>query len=342
MQKPIKRKIILLTFDYELFLFQSGTVENCLLKPTELLIDTLAKEKIKTTFFIDILFYHIISKNPDFNEITAKIKSQLHKLLRDGHRLELHLHPQWLNAEYTNGEWTFPPPIKYSIQEFEEAEQYKIFKTGYDALQEICHEIIPDYKTLAFRAGGLCIQPFSIFKKSFSDFDIKIDSSVAPGIKYKSAFQNYNFSKLKKSSFYHFSERPDVAENAGRFLEIPIFVYKRNMCDKFCERYQLKKQDYSFLKKFGDGKAIQPQIKMSNNLFSKFYHYAVPDKNFASLDFSFPETLMKKIANSKLNTITLVTHPKTMSLFSLDFLENMIKNNKYRFMNFKEFYNTIS
>jgi hypothetical protein len=341
MQNSVKQKTILLTFDYELFLFQSGTVENCLIKPTDVLIEILAKEKIKVTFFVDILFYHLISMNSDFNEFTVKVRDQLHKLLRNGHRLELHLHPQWLNAKYSKGEWTFPAPIKYSIQEFDEAEQYRIFKTGHESLLKICREVIPEYKILAFRAGGLCIQPFSVYKKAFMDFDIKIDSSVAPGIKATSSFQNYNFSKSTKRSFYHFVDNPGLAEDLGRFVEIPISVYQRNLMDKFYEKITIKKYDPAFLKKFGDGKALLPKRNLKDTFFSKIFCSIMPDKQFASLDFSFPETLLKKLGNSKRPVFTIMTHPKTMSLRSFEFLENMIKDSNFRFMNFEEFYNKI-
>ena len=115
MQNKKNNNIILLTFDYELFLYKSGTVENCLIKPTDLLIEYFNKFNIKATFFVDILFYNLISKRPDFSEQALLIKNQLQRLLKDGHRLELHLHPQWLNSKYEDNEWIFPIPIKYTL-----------------------------------------------------------------------------------------------------------------------------------------------------------------------------------------------------------------------------------
>ena len=48
---------IFVTFDYELFFgVQTGTAENCLLDPTNRLIQMAEKYQARFTFFVDVLY----------------------------------------------------------------------------------------------------------------------------------------------------------------------------------------------------------------------------------------------------------------------------------------------
>ncbi len=51
------KKLLLITFDYELFLGEkSGTVQQCLIDPTDKLLDLLGKYAFKALFFIDTVY----------------------------------------------------------------------------------------------------------------------------------------------------------------------------------------------------------------------------------------------------------------------------------------------
>ena len=51
------KKSILLTFDYELFLGpSSGTAQNCIITPTEKILEVLANTKSKAIFFFSNYF----------------------------------------------------------------------------------------------------------------------------------------------------------------------------------------------------------------------------------------------------------------------------------------------
>lgn len=52
----LKRKKIILSFDYELFFGdKSGTVQKTLIEPTNALLDTMDKAGLKGTFFVDVM-----------------------------------------------------------------------------------------------------------------------------------------------------------------------------------------------------------------------------------------------------------------------------------------------
>ena len=54
---------IYLTFDYELFFGEeTGTVEKCLIQPTNDLLDLCERYSISMTFFVDVGFFYSIRK----------------------------------------------------------------------------------------------------------------------------------------------------------------------------------------------------------------------------------------------------------------------------------------
>lgn len=53
-----------------------------------------------------------------------------------------------------------------------------MFVEGCEILHLLARSVEPDYKIVAFRAGGWAVQPFSLLKKAFLSADIRIDSSV--------------------------------------------------------------------------------------------------------------------------------------------------------------------
>src|SRR5574344_1713483 len=101
---------IYLTLDYELFMgVNSGSVQNCLITPTNKLIEMMDKYKIKATFFVDgcylLRLKELKDKYEKLNQDWKNITDQLSRLSSEGHDIELHIHPQWYDAKYVKGKW---------------------------------------------------------------------------------------------------------------------------------------------------------------------------------------------------------------------------------------------
>ena len=99
-------KKVILSFDYELFFGErSGTVDNSIIRPTELLLNKLDKINGKATFFVDYLMIKYLEAQPKTTKEARKITTQLQEIVQQGHRIELHIHPHWIDACY-NGPGT--------------------------------------------------------------------------------------------------------------------------------------------------------------------------------------------------------------------------------------------
>ena len=321
----MKNKKIVITFDYELFLFESGNIYNCIIQPVLRILKKLEECDIKAIFFIDSLFIYKLKKL-NLNDDYKAIKENIHHILKNGHQVELHLHTHWADAiyDYKNEVWNLSNYTKYSFVNLNDSDQKKYFDLAYSTLKNICEEYNKDYKISCFRAGGLCIQPFEIFIKFLKKYKIKYECSVAPNMKSNSKLQKYDFTKYINKEPYFFKLDPITKTQLGKFIECPINYYEINFFDKLFGKITAINKTTSI---FGNGKGQSP-IKEKKSLLHMFHS----DKYFFSLDEPHNSTvLIKKIKASNEKVITLICHPKLMSERSIYTLSNLAKEKSFSF-----------
>ena len=327
------RKKIILTFDYELFFGKEcGTLDNCILKPTDKIIEVCKKNHIRTTFFVDVLYYQKLLEFGLMDQAMA-IKKQLQRLIKNSHRIELHLHPHWLDATWDGEKWLFKSYRYYRLHNLHEKAMKKLFRDGVKILQDIAKPVDENYKVLAFRAGGWCIQPFQKLRKAFLESGIKVDSSVAYGIKGQSAVHRFDFTDVPDKNYYFFSENIEEENKAGEFLEIPITTYKKT--PKIIALKVIKKMTSKFIKSkkyriFGDGTGIP----MKRTPFHLFIGY-----NMFTLEGMHPFELKVLLKESQKKLVNFISHPKGMSLTSIDTLQYL---NNFDCITLKDVYDNLA
>jgi hypothetical protein len=220
---------LIITADYEVFGNGSGDVVTCMVNPTKNLLDICDAAKAKLTIFMDVCelwAFEEVEKNGlwdlDYSP-SEKIKSQLIEAVKNGHDVQLHFHPQWLDYKYLGkGNWSLNHD-KWRLPSLDEEEIDSLFRRGKQTLEELLQPIRKDYVCNVFRAGGWCIQPEEIILNSMRKHGFKIESSVAVGV-----------SNHQKDRFFDFSSAPDLPQwtidnevtkqGDGAILEVPIFT----------------------------------------------------------------------------------------------------------------------
>jgi hypothetical protein len=300
-------KNICLTFDYELYFGKkSGTVENCLLKPTNEILKVLNRNGQKATFFIDVLFLErlesVLKETPSYK----KIIDQLHHMIVSGHRIELHLHPHWLDAKYTDGQWVFPHYNHYGLQSLPDTTITDLFVRGTQFLEEIARQVDSSYKVLVFRAGGWGIQPFSKLKDGFIKAGIKIDSTVMPGFSDWGGLQVFDFSHAPDLSFWKFSDDPCCPNDQGSFWEIPISVYQRRFIERLSYFFYMRiSEDIPF----GDGQGLLPANQPISSVLSRLRS---PGLSLLTTDEANKSGILRYIEESEKDLFVIINHPKMM------------------------------
>jgi hypothetical protein len=319
-------KTVILTFDYELFFgSNSGSIQNCILDPTEKILTVFAKHNIKGTFFVDVLYYMRLLESETTLQEALMLKEQLKAIVAQGSRIELHLHPHWLDAKYIKGEWIFPSYKRYSLQALSHLEIARLFEEGTKVLEDIAREVISDYKIIAFRAGGFCIQPFEHLKPAFEANNICVDSSVAPGFFEDGKVRKYDFRNSPNLSYYSFIDDPTKIQIEGRICEAPIATYKISFLSKLWNRFSyISRKPLSTQINEGVG------IPMIKPWWTKF----LTDTRMITLDGNIvPGQVLRQIAACNRAIVTVISHPKSLTISSFEAISQM----KYKGYLFEDF-----
>src|SRR6185295_2838064 len=100
---------VYLTFDYELFFGKAGSVQKCILEPTERLVRICEKYGAKCIFcgnagYLDRL--RVESKrHPHLSRDRDEVLRQIQTLSNTGHAVQLHVHPHWEATTYDGHNW---------------------------------------------------------------------------------------------------------------------------------------------------------------------------------------------------------------------------------------------
>ncbi len=312
---------IFLTFDYELFFgSDSGTVEKCLLAPTNRLLSLAKKHGASFTFFIDTGYLIQVEEYaplyPALKDDLDKVKIQIKRIVSEGHSIGLHVHPHWEKSYYVDGKWHMFTQGTYKLADFSDEEIVSImtrYKTYLDQLTGQTSNI--------FRAGGWCIQPFHRLHDIFKELDIQLDSSVMPGASYSAGEYAYDFSHAPQTSHYRFEEDVCVEKKDGFFMEYPIaslsyspiFYWKLYMLGRMFPREH---------KMLGDGHFLaQPGRKWHQLTASTITH--------VSTDGYYASQLKKSVHKfEKRGHLSMVTigHPKSMTEYSFKKLDQFLSS----------------
>lgn len=333
------KKNILLTFDYELFLGKkSGSVQKCMLEPTNELLKILKYHKAKAIFFIDTTYIQKLEKLSTVYPIIKKdfdsIVEQLKELVKEGHYIFHHLHPHWLDAVYIerSNEWNLENTKRFALYNTSEKEREELFAFSTNFLSEIYSSVgsnsIPD----GYRAGGLFIEPFTCFKPYFEKYGIRFEFSVVPGEKKEGKDLFYDFSSTHFNKPYSFNDDLTVENPKGKLIEFPISKIEIKGLTKVINSvyYRMNKTSNDTIP-FGDGLSVGSNIN-SNIEKKKLADYLKFDLAI-SIEMLNPALLpayKRIIAQNEF--IHFLSHPKLLSKGSLKEFDKLLTNSHKKYL----------
>ncbi len=336
-------KKIILSFDYELFFgYKSGTVRKSLIEPTAKMLKAMEKVGAKATYFVDYLMIKYLEKANDkiCNSDLKLIKEQLHDILRKGHRIELHIHPHWVDAIYNgDGTWNFDNFSHYMLTSFSIEEINRMFNEGTNTINQIAREVIPDYSVVAFRAGGWALPQMSVISSSFLRNKIMLDSSLGRGILINDGYRIIDFTKIPTKSFYHISSDALKEDINGCFIEAPISTFKYTFIDRVINGfYRLLHKNEMKYQCDGTHSRKDVSFKRDKTYFlKKINRVCRSTVIFFTLSHFSPLVLNHKFKCFNKEIVIVIDHPKDFSNSSIKTLLLISKSN--RFITYKQLLN---
>ncbi len=307
-----------LTFDYELFFgSSSGTVDNCIIKPTERLIDIAKNENIPLVFYVDAGFLYQLKQHLHLTKCKNdydKIAEQLIQLKTLGYEIGLHIHPHWEDCKFENNQWHINTS-RYKLASFNEVEVEDIITKYHQAISDITGVTCKSY-----RAGGWCVQPFGAIKKALMKNNIFIDSSVYYMGLHLSPAHSYDFTLAKNIDSWKFDDNPCIEASSGQYTEIAITPDKISPIF-YWNLYFKMKTNPQIYKPVGDGSWLVDKKRIYKHFYSSTNHFACADGYFAS---RLNKVLLEAEKENRQH-VTILSHPKSMAPYSFDALEEFIK-----------------
>lgn len=313
---------IYITLDYEIYFGENhGTVEKCILYPTSELIRISEKHNVKFVFFVDSGFILKLQeykqKFPQLEKDYEAITSQVKYLSETGHDIQLHIHPHWEDS-YFNGEKWIINVKRYKLSSFSEEEISDIFKRYKKVLTDLTNK-----KIVAFRAGGWCIQPFDKLKKAFVENEITLDSSVFRNGRFSSEEYAYDFSNSPDKDIYKFEDDVVIENTNGQFTELPISSIKNSPLF-FWKLFLLGRKNPYLHKPLGDGRAM-PAPGYRKKLLTRFTYNPVSVDGYNA---NLLQKALNKLSSKKFEHMVIIGHPKALSRYSIQKIEDFILENK--------------
>lgn len=313
---------LFLTYDYELFFgTPTGSVEKCIIEPTNYLRGIAERTGIKMVFFIDTGYLKQLERFKDQFPLVKHehelVQTQIQQLVQEGHDCQLHIHPHWEDSYHDGSGWKMITN-RYKLDDFSDTEIDEIIVEYASILHRWTGKKIHSY-----RAGGWCLQPFKRIEKSFSKIGIKIDSTVFPGGKFTAGNYYYDFTNAPNLSKWRFQTNLcEVSEN-GEFWEYPISNFNYSPLF-FWKLFALGRLQPHLHKPMGDGYPM-PSPGLRKTMLTK-------GKNLsASVDGYFVTKLNQVVKHNLqkgFEETIILGHPKACTRFALKKLESFIRANK--------------
>ena len=326
-----------ITFDYELFLGENlAPEEQILFQPTLALAEMLSIQGIHSTFFADVcsVFQYLKYGLTDYPEQFA---NQLRTLYSMGHDIQLHLHPNWLHSTFEQGKWQISA-TGYKLHDFgleQNEDGVLIIEKGKRYLEETIREVDKDYRCVAYRAGGFCIQPEKTLLMRLRENGILIDSSVAQYQRAKDTIQDYDFRDMPEQLSWWMQPETGVkraiSRQSGALLEISIGGVRNSL-----SKYRgIPFNELKIKNRTGVGSGIRiPQAKTSpirlklRNLKRHLWSYGI-----LSLDTRGYKVLMRDIdelyhkyhCEQRDQYVCLICHPKLASEAVIDNMRRFVQ-----------------
>jgi hypothetical protein len=207
------------TLDYEVYGNGTGSLKELVYEPGETLTRIFRKWNARFVAFIEVAEFEKIDKFQTDPAI-EDVKRQIRDFHREGHEIALHLHPQWSNARYENGQWTLDYD-EYNLCTLSRSRISQIVDESLNYLRETIEE--PGFTPLSFRAGNWLFQPTETAASVLAEKGIRIDSSVFKGGRQHNNTLDYR-SAMRNGYFWPFGRDVNETDSRGSWIEVPIYT----------------------------------------------------------------------------------------------------------------------
>ena len=172
--------------DWELSGNGSGDVRELQFEPLRKLVGIYNSLGIRGSFNAEVMqqltFRKHEQKHPELKMAADEWDEVLLDAFRQGHDVQLHIHPQWKNASYASGRFNLTSD--WSILTYTAEEAWEMLSSAKDYLEGLLRRADPNYRCVSFRSGAWCIAPSPHMLQLLVRLGVVFDMSIVAGVRY--------------------------------------------------------------------------------------------------------------------------------------------------------------
>jgi hypothetical protein len=214
------RPTIYLAFvdDWELSGNGSGDAWELQFRPMRELVRIYNAHGVHGSFNAELMqqltFRKFEGEHRELKSLADEWDTLVQETFRQGHDIQLHIHPQWQGAQYENGEWRLS--ADWSILNYEPEVAYRMLVAGKEYLENLLRPIEPAYRSISFRAGSWCIAPSPHMLGLLVKLGIVFDMSIVGGMHYETKNIRLDYRNCEEDFLPYYPVMWDARKVSGK------------------------------------------------------------------------------------------------------------------------------
>lgn len=198
--------------DWELSGNGSGDIRELQFRPMRELVSIYNAHGVRGSFNAEMMqqlsFRRHQATNLELKELADEWDENVRETLRQGHDIQLHVHPQWRGAVYQNGAWRLTSD--WSILNYDPDDAYEMMVTGKEYLENLLRAVDPAYRCLSFRSGAWCIAPSPHLLGLLVKLGVVFDMSIVGGVHYETQNINLDYTNCEEDFLPYYPVMTDA------------------------------------------------------------------------------------------------------------------------------------
>jgi len=146
---------------------------------------------------------------PELKPIADEWEQVVMESFRQGHDIQLHLHPQWSDAGYQgHGNWKLAGD--WSILNYPTPQIRAMLASGKQYLETLLRKIDPGYACVSFRAGSWCAAPSDSLLPILGELGFVFDMSIVAGVRYDTPHVNLDYTRCQEPFVPYYPDMRDA------------------------------------------------------------------------------------------------------------------------------------
>jgi hypothetical protein len=197
-------------------------------EPMRKLVNIFNNYGIRGSFNAEVMqqlaYRNLQTRFPELKPIADEWEEVVTETFRQGHDIQLHLHPQWRDATYEgHGNWKLQGD--WSIINYPREETRAMLSFGKQYLETLLRKIDPAYTCVSFKAGSWCAAPSDSYLPTLSELGFVFDMSIVAGIRCDTPQVKLDYTKCEEPFVPYYPDMKDarrVARSVQPIVCIPM------------------------------------------------------------------------------------------------------------------------